>query len=263
VKVTADDIAQLLAGAPPRRVPVHVVKAAQGGKGSWVPILFGLVFGGMGLVFTVVFFPWRFVDDWRLAASEFTAAGKIRSVGETNMSINDTKVQEYVFAYTPPEGAKQVSSCYTTGLRWREGEAVTVRYLPGHPDIACIDGARLSQGGAAGVLVGLFPLIGGGLVGWSIMGRRKTARLLAGGRVAEVDVRAVDATRMQVNYQTLYKITLSPLPGGDGQPVIVKRWAKPEVNLLTQRALDKQSLFVLYDPRKPKNLIFPEALIEP
>jgi hypothetical protein len=263
VKVTADDIAQLLAGTPPRRVPAHVVKAAQGGKGSWVPTLFGLVFGGMGLVFTAIFFPWRFLDDWRLAASEFTAPGKVRSVGETNMSINDTKVQEYVFAFTLPEGAKQVASCYTTGLRWNEGDAVTIRYLPGRPEMACIDGARLSKGGGVGVFVILFPLIGGSLAGWGIVSRRKTASLLAQGRVAEVDVRAVDATRVQVNYQTLYKITLSPLPGGDGQPVTVKRWAKPEVNLLTQRALDKEPLFVLYDPRRPKDLLFPEGLIGP
>ena len=68
---------------------------------------------------------------------------------------------------------------------------------------------------------------------------------------------------MSVNYQTVYEITLvSPALHG-GQPVKLKRWNKPEVNLAVQHALQKQPVFVLVDPRNHTRVLFPEALIDP
>lgn len=261
MQVTADDIAQLLASAPPRKVPARVRHAAHGGRREWLLPLFGLFFAAFGMVFVWLFFPWRLLDDWRLDSSGHNVPGKIQSVGETNMSINDERVIEYVFAYTPEGGGKRSATCYTTGKRWDEGVEVTVRYLPDRPEVARIDGGRLSRGGAAGMLVVLFPLVGGGVLIWFATDRVRTNRLLENGKVAEMDVLAVDATRMRVNYQTVYKITLSALPETGGEPVVVKRWGTAEVNLLTSHALEKQPIFVLYDPRRPKKLIFPETLI--
>ena len=262
MKVTADDIAQLLASAPPRKVPGHVRRAAMGGRREWFLPLFGFVFGTFGMLFVWIFFPWRFVDDWRLERSDHTVPGKVRNVGETNMTINDSRVMEYVFSYALADGQKHMNTCYTTGRRWETGAEVAVRHLPDRPDIACIDGARLSKGGgASGLMVLVFPLAGYGIMTWFFVARGRNRRLLEQGRAAEADVQAVEATRMHVNYQTVYRITLSALPDTDGQPVTVKRWARPEINLLTQHALQKQPIFVLYDPRQPKRLIFPEALI--
>lgn len=261
MQVTADDIAQLLASAPPRKVPAHVRRAVQGGAGLWVGLLFGLIFGTFGMIGVWQFFPWRLFDDWRLKAEGENTPGIVRSVIETNMSINETKVVEYVFAYLFSGSDALTASCYSTGKRWREGDRVTVRHLSDEPAIACIEGARLSKGGGMGVAVLLFPAVGYGVVGWFLTSRRRDRLLLEHGRVAEVDVLAVDATRTEVNYKTVYKIALSPLPETGGQPVVVKRWDTPEINLLTSHALRKQPIFVLYDPRRPKKLIFPEALI--
>lgn len=148
VKVTADDIAQLLASSPPRRVPAQVRKAATGGRGSWGVVLFGLIFGGMGLVFTAFFFPWHFWDDWRLAgAVAATTMGVVQHVRETNMTINDTRVMAYDFRYTPANEQAASGHCYTTGSEWHEGAQVTVRYLPAQPELACIEGARLNEAG--------------------------------------------------------------------------------------------------------------------
>ena len=163
MKVTANDVAQLLASAPPRQVPAPVAKAVGGGRASWFLPLFGVVFGGMGLMFSVMFFPWRFRDDWQLAADGArTVQGLITEVTKTGMSINDVHVMEYGFRYTPEDGRPRQGRCFTSGERWTNNAPVAVRYLPANPDLACVEGARLSEGGGVGSFVLVFPLIGGG-----------------------------------------------------------------------------------------------------
>ncbi len=261
MQVTADDIAQLLASAPPRMVPPHLRRAAQGGGIVWLVPLFGLVFGSFGMFFVWLFFPWRAIDDWQLAESEFTVAGEVRIIAGTKMSLNEVPVVEYTVVYLAHDSVRREAKCYSTGQIWREGDAVTVRYLPGDPEVARIDGSRLSKGGIFGGMTTLFPAAGYGIVAWFFISRWRTRQLLERGCVAEVDVQSVEATRTQVNYMTVYKIVLSPLPETGGSPVTVKRWATAEINLLTSHALQKQPIFVLYDPRRPKKLIFPETLI--
>lgn len=264
MKVTADDIAQLLASPPPRLVPAHVAQAVQGGGcAGWSLPLFGLVFGGFGMIFVVMFFPWRFVDDLRLAASDRTAPGEIRRAIPTNMSVNKTKVIEYAFAYTPADGRLREARCFTTGRRWSAGEAVTVRYLRGDPDVACVEGARLSQGGWSGVFPVVFPLVGGGIVAWFVVNRRRTGRVLREGAVAEVDVLAVTETMTQVNNQRVYRIDLSNPVQAGGPPVTVRRVRPADIALARKHAGDRQPVFILYDPNKPSRMIFPEALIDP
>lgn len=263
MKVTADDIAQLLASPPPRSVPAHMQRAVQGGGcASWFLPAFGLVFGGFGMIFVVVFFPWRFLDDFQLAASDRTAPGEIRRVTPTNMTVNKTKVMEYTFAYTPADGQRREARCYTTGQRWTTGAAVTVRYLRDDPDVACIEGARLSQGGWVGLVALIFPLIGGSFVAWFVIDRRRTRRLLREGQVAEVDVISVTETLTTVNNQRVYRIDLANPAQASGPPVTVRRSRRADIDLARKHAGDKQPVFILYDPLKPSRVIFPEALID-
>jgi hypothetical protein len=261
VKVTADDIAQLLAGTPPRRVPDHVRKAAQGGGGGCVLPIFGLGFGTFGMIFVVVFFPWQFLDEWRVGASDRTTPGEIVRASESNMSLNDIKVWEYAFSYTADGGPPREGTCYTTGRHWTEGAAVTVRYVGANPDLACVEGARLSQGGLFGAFVIIFPLIGYGMVAWFVVSRGRMRRLLRDGLMTEVDIVSVDETNMKVNYQTVYRIVIQGPALQGGQPVTVKRVNKADVNLALKHAREKQPVFILHDPRNPSRVIFPEALI--
>lgn len=263
MKVTADDIAQLLASPPPRAVPPAVAKAAKGGRGAWAGLLFGLFFGGFGTVFLVFFFPWRLPAELELDWRGRTTPAVIVSQADTNMSVNETRVVAHRYRFTAGDGTRQTGEAYTTGPRWGTGETVTVRYLKRDPAVSCLEGARLNLAGWWGSFVALFPLVGFGLAGWSVASRRKIDRLLRTGTVVEVDVTDVQATKVQINYQTVYKITVAAPGLAGGQPVTVKRWAKPDVNLATQRALQKQPVFVLLDPQRPKDLIFPEGWIDP
>jgi hypothetical protein len=263
VKVTADNIAQLLATPPPRPVAAQVAAAARKGRAAWSTALMGLFFGAFGMIFVVVFFPWRIWDEMRLASgATSTVTGVILTANDTNMKVNRRQVVAYRFTYTPANGTPQTGDCFETGGRWATGDEVTVRYLPADPGLACIDGARLNEVGWGGVLVVIFPGVGFGMVAWFVSRWRQIGRLLRAGLVAEVDVLSVEETNMKVNKQPVYKIVLAgPAPGS--QPVAIKRLNRADLDLANRHLENKQPVFVLYDPRKPAQMIFPEALIEP
>lgn len=224
--------------------------------------LFGLVFGGMGLLFVWIFFPWRFVDDWRLASEAARRTpGVITQVRQTGLTLNRTRVYEFGFRYTPAGASARQGLCFTTGQRWNPGAAVTVRYLPAEPELAAVDGARLTAGGWGGAFVLVFPLIGGSLVAFFLVNRRNRRRLLRDGLATEVNVVSVEATMTQVNRRPLCKITLTAPDFNSGQPLVIFRANEAEVALARQRAADKQTVYLLHDPQKPSHLLFPEALL--
>ena len=262
MKVTADDIAQLLSSAPPRLVPAHVIKAAQSRNTSAAGVVVGLFFVLLGLTFTAVMFPRHLGDEWRLASqAAATTQGVVTAVARTNVKVNKRPVMDTTFAFTPDGGKRQTADCYTTGSRWSVGETVVVRYLPDNPAVANLAGGRLDEIGWGGVFILVIPLSGAGMIFLFLRQRAETGRLLLAGQSAEVDVLSVAATRMRVNKQTVYKITLSAPAGGP--PVTIRRTNPAEIETMQRYAAQKQPVFVLYDPRKPARMIFPEGLIEP
>lgn len=263
MKVTEDEIARLLASGTPRVVPPHIARATQGGCIAWILPLFGFCFALFGLFAAKEFFPWRFQAEGKLnSAAAQVVPGVITAVIPTKVSINDAPIISYRFRYEPPDGRVYEGTCFTNHQRWTQGAAVTVRYLPETPAVACPVGGRLSKASGFDTLVFVFPLAGLGFIAWFLVARNRAGWLLREGALTEVKVLAVDATRMSVNYQTVYAITVSSPDLQGGVPVTVKRWQKPDINLATARALRQEPVFVLYDPRKPARLLFPEALIE-
>jgi hypothetical protein len=262
MKVTADDIARLLASPPPRQVPAQVAKAAMGG-GSWSGPLIGLVFGAFGMVFVTVFFPWRFWDDWRLASGDArTARGVITEETKTNLTLNKRRVMEYGFQFSTEDNRPRRGHCFTTGRQWSVNTPVSVRYLPARPELACVEGARLSQSGWGGAFVIIFPLIGGAILIGSVTNRQMTKRLLQSGTVTEAEVVSVEPTNMQVNNRSVFKITVRSATLQGGQPVTVLRVNRPEIELARKNLQDKLPVFIVYDTRNPKRLLLPEALID-
>jgi hypothetical protein len=262
MKVTAEDIAQLL-GSSPREVPRQVKRAAMRTCARWRTAVSGMFFFGMGVLFTWAFFPWGFITEWRLSgAGAVTTPGMVRSVVDAKMKINGAKVMEYVFSYTPAGSPSREATCFTSGKKWDTGESVNVRYLTADPGLACIEGGRLSKGNWFGAIVIVFPLVGGALVGWFIMDRSRTRWLLREGQVAEVNIMSVKDTNQRVNGQTVYKIVIAGSALEGGQPITVKRINQAEVDLASDRLEKKQPVFVLYNPQRTKQMLFPEALID-
>ena len=226
-------------------------------------VTFGIFFVSFGMVFVWIFFPWRFWDEFLLRGKGAReTSGLVNRVSDTHITINEAAVYEFHFLYTP-EGSTQLAAlCYAPGRNWSENDVVTVRYLPDRPQVALINGASLNEGGLFGAFVIIFPLAGCGMAIGVLVLRGRSTRLLREGLLAEVDVLSVDGTTMEVNDQPVFRITLSA-PGTSGRkPIVIRRYDVADVNLATRHAQQKQPVFVLYDPRKPKRLVFPEALID-
>lgn len=261
MKVTAEDIAQLLASAPPRLVPAHVTKAAQRQGASIAGAVVGVIFAIMGLFFTMLFFPRHLRDEWRLDREGQTTGGIVTAVTGTSMKVNKQPVMETTFAYTLDGGKRQAAACFSTGSQWNVGETVTVRYLPDNPAIACIEGGRLDEAGSGGGLVVLFPLIGVGSIVIFVRQRAALRRMLVSGHTAELDVLSVDQTSTRVNGRYVYRIRVSAPAGG--APLTLRRSNPADIELAQRHAAQKEPVFALYDPRRPTQVLFPEGLIDP
>jgi hypothetical protein len=261
LKVTADDVAQLLAGNPPRRVPAHLQRAANRYAVTWGTVLAGLFFTLFSIPFLWGFFPWRALDEMRLAGG-LVARGTVYEVADARMKVNGRRIMEYRFQYTDAKGAERKGAAYAVSGRWSQGEDVAIRYLENAPELAVIEGARLTKAGWIGSFVIIFPVVGLGMMAWFFIKRGQTGWLLRNGQVAEVDIVSVESTNTQVNKQTVYKIVLAAphLPAGGRQTI--RRINLRDVELAEEHAAQKQPVFVLYEPRKPGRILFPEALIE-
>ncbi len=257
-----EELATFLASPVPRRVPVRLVAAAK--RNDAVAVLFwiGLIFGGLGACLVRVYFPWGYLDGRRLASAEArTVNGRIVAAETINLSIKRKKVWAYRFEYRTPEGEGRLhhGEGFTTGWKWRPGDAVRVRYLAGS-EIACPEGARTTKGGLASAFVLVFPLIGFGLAGFGWRARRRVLATLMHGKLTEAKVLAVKPTRVRLNRQTVFKVILQEELRGAPGPLIARCHESASVEFAEERLRSQQPVYVLYQPKHPEWAVLPEAL---
>lgn len=254
-------LAALLAAPPPRVVSAALRRAAYRQSAPMVIGVFGGIFLAVGLFFAAMFFPWNFYRDWQLATGDTAVAnGRVLSVGDTKLQINKQRVVRYAFSFQPPTGAPVQGECFTTGRRWNERAAVTVRYRPENPAVCCLAGARSSEGTLGMTFVLLFPGIGGALVAWTAISRRRMRALLERGLVGEALVTDLRQTMVRVNNQYVHKIALQRTDSPSGGGFTVSSYQPAVIAFARGRLESKQPVFVLYDPMKPNRAILPEAL---
>ena len=258
-----EELVRFLSASTPRTVPPMLRRTALRNVAPLALAISGVVFLTMGLLFAMLFLPWRQADEWWLAASQPTSTqGRIISVDNTNMSINETEVMRYGFEFTATQGALVHGECFTTGRRWSAGSVVNVRYSPTEPALACPEGARLSQGSMGSAVVLIFPLVGGGIIFWVIHARRRMLWLLTNGTLGDFRVTGIEPTSVTINKQPQFKITLQRLDQADAAPHEV-RWYQPALLAFArERQANGQAVFGLFDPAKSKRVILPEALMQ-
>ena len=253
-------LANLLASTPPRKVPPELLRAAGAQGPPWYLALVGLMFLVMGFFFVRVFFPWHFYEDWQLRDAP-VAPGRIVTASPTSLSVNKQRVYRYEFKFQTPGGGQVDGACYTTGRWWNPGAQVSVHYLPDRPQICCVEGARVNQGSAGSAFLLVFPLVGGGMIAWLVVGRRGQRWLLEYGQMGEALVTEVVQTSVRINNQYVYKITLQRADATGDTSMTLRHYQPAQVALARTRLASKQPVFVLYDPAHPRRGLLPEALL--
>lgn len=255
-KISDEELAGFLASTPPRRyIPPSIQRAVMRQAAPYTGILFGLLFGGIGLTFAAMFTPWNLPDDLRLRDAP-TVPGVVEAVTPTRLSMNQVSVMQLSFSYQPPSSGKQVGECYTTGNRWKVGDRVSVRYLRDNPAVSRIEGSRRSPTEASGLITWIFPIVGFLLVMACLRTRRKIAHLLQHGALMEGTVTAVTRTLARTNKQQVYSITLQR---ANAEPIVLRRHQPSLIAFARQRMESKQPVFLLYDPKNPKFALLPES----
>lgn len=246
-----------LTSPPPRRVSPGVRKRAFAGKGTIAGVIGGLVFLVIGTVLCMKFLPVRWLDEKRIEKGPSkTVMGRVVKVEDTRFKTNGSRVWKHEFVYRPEGGAEKHGEAFLSGKKWKVNAKVRVRYLASDSGIAKVEGARMEASPPWLAFLILFPLGGAGILVGTWRGRRTTLNLLENGLISSATINAVEGTLTQINGNTVHRIRMNFPEGGD---VVRKTWDDGEISTARRKKESDERVTVLYDPRKPKRLIFPES----
>ncbi|MDX2080297.1 MAG: hypothetical protein SFU53_05890 [Terrimicrobiaceae bacterium] len=248
---------QFLESTPPRQLPANWAKNIAARPGiSWVVLV---IFGIMGLAFTLLFFPWGIWNDWALDLGPTKQAdAEIVSVERTNLSINKRRVYRIDFRFRPERFGPEIQgTSHSRSQKWSPGKTAPVRFLESSPSTAALVGATHSLTGPGGFMVLIFPIIPLVLVLAVWVGRRRTKRLFVNGVRQDVRVDAIEPTNMSINRSPVFRFTLS---GDFGHPITVRKWKPAEVSVLREAHERQQPVVIFADPMNPKRFVIPETL---
>jgi len=195
---------------PPRDVPLTVrLQVLFGGFLNQ----FGWFFFGFGMIFVWLFLPqadltsfYRFRGQLDHTQGTITASQKTHFSEGGSKHSKGTPIYEHDYTFTVA-GTTYHGVSYATGYTYKPGTSVTVQYPHGNPSVSRIQFMRRSAFGPSTLIILLFPLVGlvflipGLILGW------KGDRLLAHGKVALGTFKSKEATKTEINHQTVYKLT--------------------------------------------------------
>ena len=155
-----DESAAFLSAPTPRRdIPKKIARAAyaQVAPGRLLFLsAYSIFFGIWVLVFMMpstlrpITRPPLITDDDKLSGNHATAPGVVQSAVLANTVFSSVSASLYKFSFTFTPANDSVASvprkvqgtCYAEGRLWKDGEQVTVEYIPGNVWIARIQGGR-------------------------------------------------------------------------------------------------------------------------
>jgi len=234
-----------------------------------VPLFLGLqcLFGGQiqqvgwgttafGMVFALVFgSAINLPKEIGLRGELATVQGVVRNHRETNATVNDTEVVEYLVEYQV-EGTTFLDTCYTTGYEWDPGETVSVEYPVKRPSWGRAVGSRASTFPAwTLLLVGIFPAIGLLLALPGFRKGLKSRSLLSRGKVARGTLVSKEPTNDSINESTVYELTFRFTPEGAR-----REFTTVARTHLTEHLEDDEQEALLYDSRFPSDAVLMDNL---
>lgn len=231
-------------------------------------VLFGgflAQFGWLFLGFGGIFF-WAFVMNadlasfYRFRGALETAKGVVLETKDTGASEGGSKnrrgtpIYAHWYSFTAADGREYRGVSYALGTHLEEGQEVVVEYPQGNPSISRIPGMRRAVFGPWAIFVIIFPLVGLGFILGSLASRLQAKRLLAEGKLGLGTLKSKVATNVQVNKQTVYKLTFE-FVAEDGRTF--EAVAKThQVAALQDEAQER----LLYDPASPARAVVLDEL---
>ncbi len=175
---------------------------------------FGWFFFGFGLIFV-----WAFGGSETLRNLAFFSGklketkGTVYSVIETNYSINDRRVYDFMYEYVVDK--KHLSGSSDGFLNdYKKGSKITVEYAASDIARSRIKGASKGIGGMLFAMI--FPSVGLCFIFFGLKKGMKGCKLLKTGKLAVGKLISTTRTNTQVNKQTVYKFTFQ-FTADDGQ----------------------------------------------
>lgn len=173
---------------------------------NFIKYLFFLI--GLGMLAGSLY--WAFNTKTFLETAHSANGTVTDLIARRNSEGGRTYAPEFSFETAQGRKVTVVSSSSSNPAAYDRGEMVEVLYLPEQPTEAKINGFFSLWGGSliVGILGLVFTAIGGGMVLWSIMKRRKEEHLKVYGRPIITQFQSVDYnTSLKVNGRSPWVIT--------------------------------------------------------
>jgi len=278
----AESAVFLSAPTPRRDIPKKIARAAYEQVAPrwrlfWSAYL--IIFGVYVLVFMLpstlrlATQPSFITDDEKLSENHATAPGVVQSAVLANTVFRsvDASLYQFSFTFTPanasggPAPREVKGRCYAEGRLWKDGEQVTVEYIPGHEWTARIQGGRASpfvfkpRSNVTGYVLSVLMAVSGILMlgmgtrnGLTLLKKRARCRwLLKNGTAAEFFVVDIDILRRKTwqNTGIIHVFQLKPVKEtGDNHSYFSQLTKDSQVDYANTLRRSKTPTFGLYDP---------------
>jgi hypothetical protein len=234
---------------PPRRVPIMLqLRMMFGGalaQIGWFLFGVGMIFF-WGLVVNIDYASlYRYNGKLTQIQVTITASDKTSFSEGGSKTRKGTPIYKHDFKFTLPTGKSYTNASYSVGNQLKPGENFNAEFPDGEPQHARLVGMRTKPAPIFVLFVMFFPLIGLGMVVFSLNTGLNACRLLTGGKIAGGVLRNKEPTNTRINGRRVYKLTFD-FRAEDGKNYIAN--AK---NHVLDKLEDDYYEPLLYDPLDP------------
>lgn len=194
---------------PPRNLPLSTRLVVLFGSGTQS---FGWLFFGFGMIFVFAFAGNADLTSFiEFRGKLETVTGIVSSEEKTRASeggddhTEGTPIYAYRYTFNLDEKNYEAVS-YRTGSGARAGDTVTVEFPEGKPELSRIRGMRRAVFGPAVVLVCIFPIVGLMFITSGLWRGWRNTSLLVNGEMALGRLVKKQATNVQINGRTVFKL---------------------------------------------------------
>ena len=216
------------------------------------PTDFAIDMGGGALIILV---SWNMLNDFRLDYHNLPVPGTLIHK-ELHSNPEDTfKVFKYKYTFKDKSGIKHRGISYWTKGSPGVGQDVEVQYLPENPKINRITGSRNSELGWFVLIFCILPLIGPGIMIFSLFPRAKKLRLLRYGECANgIITKIIDSQWRTGKHIKIFKVKV------EFKDLLGKKWKTTfeikgrGVLSLKEKMKNVDPIPLLYNSKNPKQV---------